>query len=232
MGINHEHRDLVVIVPTRGRPHNALALKEAFYDTEANSDLVFVVDFDDPMIEEYQNLPIDILTYEREGKGMAAPLNKAARELLACCQGGYKYFAFMGDDHRPRTMKWDSEIIKHLADLHPSGIVYGNDLLQGANLPTAVFMTRNIVEVLDGMVPPTMKHLYLDDFWLHLGHSIKSIRYLENVIIEHLHPIAGKAAMDAGYAEVNASDISSHDHQAFNDYIRSEPYYDAIYRLS
>lgn len=232
MGISHKHSDMVVIVPTRGRPHNASALKQAFMDTQADVDLIFVLDFDDPTLEEYINLPIDILTYDREGKGMATPLNKAARELLACCpDDGYKYFAFMGDDHRPRTERWDTTIAAHLADLG-TGIVYGNDLLQGANLPTAVFMTRDIVEALDGMVPPTMKHLYLDDFWLHLGHSIKAIRYLENVIIEHLHPIAGKAAMDAGYAEVNASDISSHDHQAFNDYIQSQAYADLIEALS
>ena len=232
MGIKHEHSEMVVIVPTRMRPHSAKALQESFKATNANADLIFVLDDDDPTLQEYKDLPIDILTYPREGTGMAVPLNHAARELLGCCpDDGYKYFAFMGDDHRPRTERWDTILTNNLANLG-TGIVYGNDLLQGANLPTAVFMTRDIVEALNGMVPPNMRHLYLDDFWLHLGHSIKAIRYLDQVIIEHLHPVAGKAVMDAGYIEVSSTEISAHDHDAFNNYIRSEAYATLIEALS
>ena len=39
---------LLVLVPTRGRPHNAQALRDAFDSTQATADLLFVIDKDDP----------------------------------------------------------------------------------------------------------------------------------------------------------------------------------------
>jgi hypothetical protein len=46
-------RDMLVIVPTRGRPAAATRLIEAFAATGATTDLVFCVDNDDPHLPEY-----------------------------------------------------------------------------------------------------------------------------------------------------------------------------------
>jgi hypothetical protein len=74
------------------------------------------------------------------------------------------------------------------------------------------------------MVPPNMKHLYLDNFWKKLGEDLGALTYLEDVIVEHMHPVAGKAEWDEGYREVNAQEVYSADALAYKNYIESEGY--------
>lgn len=216
-------RNLALLVPSRHRPHNIAELIKACDETETESDLIVIVDDDDDSMDDYLQLGCDIFIVERNGKGMARPLNFAARHF----QNKYRHFAFLGDDHRPRTKNWDVHFINVLDELE-TGLVYGNDLLQGERLPTAVAMTGNIVKALGGMVPPNMIHLYLDNFWLHLGRDLNAIRYLPDIIIEHLHPAAGKAQWDEGYRTVNAAEIYSADAKAFEDYIASNAYQELL----
>ena len=219
-------KDLAIIVPTRGRPKNIEDLLFSLQETNTASDLWLVLDDDDPELDHYTELN-NALIFPREGKGMAKPLNKAAMFLL----DDYRHFAFLGDDHRPRTDKWDQFFIKEL-DLLGTGLVYGNDLLQGENLPTAVAMTGDIVRELKGMVPPGLIHLYLDNFWMQLGKDLGAFSYLGHVILEHLHPIAGKAEWDEGYKAVNADDVYSADAKAFHQYITGEDYQNLLKALS
>ena len=122
------------------------------------------------------------------------------------------------------------EFINHLDELE-TGLVYGNDLLQGEHLATAVGMTGNIVKALGGMTPPNMINLYLDNFWMKLGNDLGALRYLPNVVIEHLHPIAGKAEWDEGYRAVNAEDVYSADEVEFWKYIQSPEYQSLVEKL-
>lgn len=217
--------EMAIIVPTRGRPTNIEDLIVSLKETNTDSDLWLVLDDDDPELDHYLELEdgqlVHTIIVTREGKGMAKPLNKAAVFLAE--SHAYKYFAFLGDDHRPRTDKWD-QFFRTALDRFHAGIVYGNDLIQGEALPTAVAMTANIVDELQGMVPPGLAHLYLDNFWLQLGKDLGSISYLGHVVIEHLHPIAGKAEWDAGYKEVNADEIYTADAKAYHEYISSSAY--------
>ena len=216
-------KQLALIVPSRGRPDNVAQLLQSLSDCESrHTDLYIVLDEDDETRFGYYDLPaawFSILIYPREGKGMAKPLNRAASFL----KDDYEYFAFMGDDHRPRTQGWDSYFIDALDSLG-TGLVYGDDLHQGEGLPTAVAMTADIVRELNGFVPPNMIHLYLDDFWLKLGQDLNAIKYLKDVVIEHCHPVWGTAPMDAGYQEVNASEVYSADKIAFDSFINSPAY--------
>lgn len=212
-------RDLAIIVPSRGRPNSIAALGIELFNTNTSADLIVVVDDDDEQMNEYLELGVDIFIVARDGKGMAKPLNKAASHF----KDKYRHFAFLGDDHRPRTERWDEAFVKALDELG-TGLVYGNDLFQGEQLPTAVAMTGDIVRALDGMVPPGMIHLYLDNFWLQLGKDLGAIRYLGDIIIEHLHPVAGKAEWDNNYREVNAEEVYSADAKAYRDYITGDAY--------
>ncbi len=223
--------DLAVVVPTRNRPENIRELVKAFSETKTSrADLILVCDDDDPELNDYKQLPQEIacslFVFPREGKGMAKPLNRAARDL----KDEYEYFAFMGDDHRPRTEHWDTDFIDAL-DALGTGLVYGNDLHQGKGLPTAVAMTGDIVRALNGMVPPGFIHLYLDNFWLRLGTDLDKITYLPEIIIEHCHPFFGKAEMDEGYKDVNDPAVYSADKTAFENYIASEAYLELLEKL-
>ena len=220
-------KDMAIIVPTRGRPSNIEDLLFSLQETDTVSDLVIVVDDDDPEIDHYRELsPAQMIVLPREGKGMAKPLNKASSMLA----DDYRQFCFIGDDHRPRTQAWDKLFIDEL-DRLGVGLVYGNDLLQGEGLATAVAMTGNIVKALGGMVPPGLIHLYLDNFWMKLGKDLGAMTYLPEVILEHLHPIAGKAEWDEGYKAVNAEEIYSADAKAFDEYINGAAYVELLTAL-
>ena len=212
-------RNLVVLVPSRNRPGSIAELIKSFDETETESDLIVIVDDDEPQMDEYLAQGCDVLMVQKQGKGMAKPLNFAANLM----KDKYRHFAFLGDDHRPRTKNWDVEFINKLDELG-TGLVYGNDLLQGENLATAVAMTGNIVKELGGMVPQDMIHLYLDNFWMTLGKDLNALAYMPEVILEHLHPVAGKAEWDEQYREVNAPEVYSADKKALDDYLASDKY--------
>ena len=219
--------DLVVLIPTRGRPDNAVALEQAFVDTNTKAVRFYIVDFNDETRSQYSwKLPVEsVIMIHNETGGMAYPLNYIARQFI----GEFDNFAFMGDDHRPRTANWDEKFVEELYT--GSDIVYGNDLFQGSALPTAVAMSGEIVEALRGMVPDTQRHLYLDNFWLKLGQDLDKIKYLPDVIIEHCHAFNGKAPMDENYARVNAPEVYSADKVAFDNYIASDQYQTLLTKL-
>lgn len=213
---------MIILVPTRGRPMNATQLLSAHEELSAASDLLFVIDANDPEHDQYH---FEVgqercMTIDNNSRGMAYPINKAANAIGK--QDKYDFFAFLGDDHRPRTADWDLQLMAAM-QRRPS-MAYGNDLLQGKRLPTMITMTSDIVKALGGMVPPNMKHLYLDNFWKKLGEDLGSLTYLDDVIVEHMHPVAGKAEWDEGYKEVNAQEVYSFDALAYQNYIQSEAY--------
>jgi len=224
--------ELAVVVPTRGRPENAARLAKAFETTTvSDAVVVFVADRDDPRLEDYLRLHeergIDrLLIHDGSGgRGLCVPLNFAARRYADL----YEYVGFMGDDHLPRTHGWDREIISELDSLEPR-IAYGNDLLQGANLPTAVFMQSRMIRTLGFMAPQVMRHLYLDNYWKELGEAVGGLRYRDDVVIEHLHPVAGKAQWDERYAAVNAPEADNGDRHAWECY-RSDGRFESAVHL-
>lgn len=222
---------LAVVVPTRGRPENAARLARAFEETTSSGALpVFVVDHDDPQQQAYRDLLLEgvisrLMIWDGAlgGKGLCWPLNYAARRYAEV----YENVGFMGDDHMPRTHGWDTEMITELDSLEPR-VAYGNDLLQGANLPTAVFMQSRMIRATGQMAPVAMRHLYLDNYWKELGERTGGLRYRDDVIIEHLHPVAGKAPWDERYAVVNAPDADVHDREAWLHYRDGEGFEAAL----
>jgi hypothetical protein len=219
---------MCVVVPSRGRPENAARLAQAFIDTQTEADLYFIIDNDDPKWNEYaKNENIKCLPADNKTGGCANSLNTGAVYLLDFSKFPlYDYFVFMGDDHLPRTQNWDQAFIQALSI--NTGIVYGNDLLQGENLPTAFGMSRDLVMELQGMTFPGCIHLFFDNFVKQLGIDLNHLKYLPDVIIEHLHPIAGKAEMDEGYARVNQPKWYEEDLLALQKYLRSQEYADLV----
>lgn len=213
---------LAMIVPTRNRPQNARDLYASWIDnTVGDSDLIFVVDEDDPQLGSYTNqmawMPHAKLLEAPAGLGMVGVLNGAASIMVA---GEYEAIGFMGDDHRPRTRGWNIKLCDALAT--PVGISYGNDLLQGEKMATAVVMTTAIPATLGYMVPPTLGHLCADLVWCELGRALGVLAYLDDVVIEHMHPANGKAMNDAGYQRVNSPDQIKRDSEAYYEYMESE----------
>lgn len=211
---------MIVIVPTRGRPHAVPEMIGAWEQTRTCAYLLFAVDYDDPQLAAYykhsRSLPewVNIECVPCPGlksRGMVATLNYWAVQMAECGLAG-EHVGFMGDDHRPRTFGWDARMMQ-------DAIVYANDLLQGQNLPTQVMMPARWVTALGKMCPETLTHLYVDNYWKELGARVQRLVYLPDVIIEHMHPVAGKAEWDEGHVRVNGGEMYHNDAQAYAKYV-------------
>jgi hypothetical protein len=145
--------------------------------------------------------------------------------MVAALQRGFEGFGdhlgyavgFMGDDHLPRTVGWDTAYLEALRGMG-TGFVYGNDLFQGEAIATQVAMTTDIPLALGYMCPPEFDHLCVDVVWQDWGKAIDKLEYLGEVVVEHMHYLAGKAKVDEGYGAVNNSTVSGHDIAAYNHY--------------
>jgi hypothetical protein len=201
-------QELLVVIPTRGRPEKLVPLAETASERTL---MVFCVDDDDPA---HYEVPGNVLMRRGPRKQLVAWTNEICREL----GHEFRFVGSIGDDHLPRTEGWDSIIIDVLKEMG-TGFCYPNDLFQGEVLPTACFMTQDIIEVLGFMAPPQLRHMYCDNYWLQLGRQLGRIRYLPDVIVEHVHFAAGKAPMDQNYLESQA--LMDPDREAFESYMAS-----------
>ena len=203
----------LLIVPTRKRPKACEEFMVEFDKVSENADLLFGIDEDDK--SAYSKEVLDRASINprlRMGGTLNLLANRHAEE--------YEFIAFMGDDHRPRTQGWD-RILADAIGGRP-GVAYGDDLLQGENLPTAVLMSAEIVRRIGYMVPPVLIHMYMDNFWKEFGQKIGNLTYRPDVVIEHLHYLAGKAINDLQYQEVNSSAVYENDRIAYEDYKKTQ----------
>ena len=205
---------LLLIVPSRKRPQACEELLAQFNQTASiDASILFGLDEDDK--SQYSE---EVLKYSSVNPRlrMGGTLNLLARQNC----DKYDYLAFMGDDHRPRTPHWDRQLTEAIGER--PGVSYGNDLLQGANLPTAVVISAKIVQKIGYMVPPSLIHMYMDNFWRDMGAKLNNLNYLPDVIIEHMHYLAGKAANDLQYQEVNSSAVYAKDQIAYGEYCENQ----------
>jgi hypothetical protein len=223
--------DLLVIVPTRGRPEAVAPIVECWNATDAwaSAELTFVADADDPKFPDYEQAfkAVDLppaderhrarLVGADKWRPLVPKLNLAAKTW---CNDHFA-LAFMGDDHRPRTTGWAGAMVAALRGMG-TGVVYGDDLLQRERLCTAWAMTSDIVRTLGRMVPAPVEHMYCDNAVMALAQGAGCLRYLPEVVIEHCHPLAGKAEWDSGYVRVNRAEQFRTDRAVFTAWLTGQ----------
>lgn len=212
----------MAVVPSRGRPEAARATVAALRTTAAllSTRVVLAVDRSDPKLEAYRALrwpgefgpevSLVVLDDDETGDLVRATNTVSMRVAHAdpnCVIGN------LGDDHRPRTYAWDRAV---LGALEAPGVAYGDDLLQSEALPTAPFISAAIPLALGWYALPSCRHLFIDNAWRDIGAQTGRLHYLPGVVIEHLHPAAGKALMDEGYERANGRAMVEHDKAAYN----------------
>jgi hypothetical protein len=189
------------IIPSRGRSARLAGTLEAALDlSSGQADFAVCTDDDDPD-DGYGALPGlmppgRVLWFSGRRRSMCSWTNFAAAHPRACRYGS---LGSMGDDHVPRTRDWDLVLAAALA-VPGTGIAYGDDLHQRGTLPTAPLISRVITDALGWMCLPGLEHMFCDNVWKRLGENAQCLAYVPRAVIEHLHPDAGKAAMDATYA--------------------------------
>lgn len=214
---------MLIIVPTRSRPESVAKVVRAWEDTDAfrHADLLFAADRDDPKAYDYasaftlhKNLGFPIKWHwEDKWMPLVPKLNQSALDHR------HLYFAigFAGDDHLPRTWGWVQTYILALRRLG-TGVVSCPDGYREDKLPTQWAMTADIVRVLGRMVPAPVEHLYCDDAVQQLAELAGCYAYLDDVLIEHMTPFAGKASKDEQYRKVNSVGQYQRDRLAYREW--------------
>lgn len=216
--------DLVMIVPTRGRPGNIRKVISAWDFTNAwdVADLWLAVDADDPEIEGYRELfeqtrhpdtdePLFQLMEFDEWVPMVTKLDQASLIL----KDNYFALGFAGDDHIPQTINWAQTYLANLRELK-TGLVHGDDGYQGANICTEWAVTADVVRTLGRMIPAPVEHMYSDVSLHDLMTEAGALRYLPQVRIEHMHPIVKKAENDEQYKRVNSREQFARDKASYD----------------
>lgn len=198
-------KHIAIIIPTRSRPSNIQRLHDQWHritDKSITTDCIIVLDDDNE--SEYPRLEgFRYIVVHNTVRGVVNPLNQAAMQVC----NEYEYLGFWGDDHFPLTPSWNLMFYIALKQKGMYAMVYGDDGIQGQNLPTHVVMDSLIVRKLGYMGHPEFRHLYVDDFWKYIGNYFGTLMYMDGVKIEHKHYCNGKAPMDDLYS-VNNSDVA------------------------
>jgi hypothetical protein len=204
-------RDLLIVVPSRGRPENIARLWAAMQKTcRANTHMIVGLDKDDPALNAY------LARWPHGGYGLdiqeglhqvGAWLNELAVRRVN--GPGYCAVGHFGDDNLPLTEGWDVEVLRAL-ETHP--FAFANDLYprEPGSLPCHIFMRSYVIGALGYMAPPGYRHM-VDLAWLEWGRAC-GIAYLDDVTIEHLHWSVGKAPMDETYTQVNGCLVADNDY--------------------
>jgi hypothetical protein len=213
--------DLTILVPTT-RPAGAERLAEAAYRlSEADMDLVFVVNQDD--YQSYSGISAGRVIYCPPGeRGLVHPLNWGFKNVELGEAVG-----FFGDDVVPKSRGWDRKLLRQLRR-QGSGLVYGNDRLQGRNIATHPILDSRIPQELGWLAYPALKHLCVDVVLHRMAADLGVCTYLDFVILEHKHRANGKAPSDDTYEYVNSESVKDHDGRVHLEYLNSADYLDDL----
>ena len=206
--------DLRLLVPTRGRPENVERLVDAMALTcRADTWVSFGIDEDD------DSFPVGTLPALFEWEASGGPRKQLVGWTNQLFEENPNEPAYgsIGDDHVPRTVGWDYQILEALQTNH---VVYPDDGFAHEFLATAFFVRGSIPRALGYVVPPSIQHMYADHFVMELGRGLGSLQYLPDVLVEHMHYLAHKSPQDALYDESEA--LMDKDRVAYEAYCRDE----------
>lgn len=204
--------DLVVLVPSRGRPANVARLIGACAKTcRADTLIHFGFDDDDPALQaNLAALDWNVIATTQPRTGLASWTNRLADEhvktLPELVPG---HLASLGDDMVPVTDGWDVRLIEAAG---PDGMAYPNDRRRD-DIPEAIVISTGIVRELGWFALPELDHWYIDNVWGDLGRGASCLAYLPGVIVEHRHPNVTGERGDQTYWDANpkyAADLAAY----------------------
>lgn len=210
-------KQILVICPTRSRPKQCLEMVNSFLENSKMSTLKLYLDMDDPCLDEYLDLIGKKAGYTF---GDRKPVTQIINENWQYSAECFKWFSVTNDDFVYRTNGWDLKLTGEILLHGGLGIAYGNDLLQGINMPTSSVVSREIVEVLGWLQMPLLTHLYGDNVWKDIGIMAKCLFYRPDVIIEHKHFFGRKAQEDDIYRNTNSKEMYDKDGLAYYQWLR------------
>jgi hypothetical protein len=191
-----------LLLPTRGRQHLLRRLFDSLAMHTARLEDLEVILYLDDDDESGHDIGDDRFSLK---KIIGPRSSMGAYNTLCLGRASGDLIMLMNDDVIVRTFAWD-RMVTELARTVSDGIflAYPNDLHIGKRMCTFPICTKKACEVLLKPYPEEYKTYFIDwhvfDIFKRLramGHA--RIFYLEDVIFEHCHYMAGKAELDATY---------------------------------
>jgi len=204
---------LGMLIPSRGRPHNAARLWNAMKATcGSRTTLILGLDADDPALDQYPAGPAYVI---QDGlRYVTAWVN----HLAIATYGRFEFIGHFGDDNEPVTPGWDDRVRKSLGthlfcfadDQYPTR--------PPGSLSCHIFMRAEVVKTLGYMGPPEISHMLVDVAW-YAWFLATGGEFLADVKIPHRHYTTG-APHDETYARSWAQ--TADNHRAWHAYSRRE----------
>ena len=189
--------NLSILVPVLNRPHRVQPIIDSARAATAGAEVLFIADPDDyPEIEALEEAGADFVTYSG---GYAGKINYGVRQTD-------RPLVFTGADDLHFHPGWFEIACDRLT---PQIQVVGtNDLcsdrVQTGSHATHLLMTREYAlrPIADGQEGPFCQayhHWYCDDELVETAVAREAIAFATDSIVEHYHPMVGKAANDSTY---------------------------------
>lgn len=195
---------LAFLVPVLARPHRVAPLLDAIEATTPGARVLFLAD-------DYDRPEHEAIERELGRTGVQAELDTSGGNYATKINSGVELtdepYVFTGaDDLRPHA-GWLEAALAKLAD--GIGVVGTNDLCNprviAGEHATHFLMTREYAgrPCIDGSRGPLFEgypHEYVDNELIETAKHRGAYAHSDEAIVEHLHPMAGKAPMDDLYA--------------------------------
>ena len=189
--------DLTILVPVLNRPHRVKPLLKSALAATPKAEVLFLADPDDqPEIEALEQAGADFITYDH---GYAGKINHGVRKTE-------RPLIFTAADDLHFHPGWFEIANAQITD--QVRVVGTNDLcsdrVRAGNHATHLLMTRDYAlrPTADGKRGPFCEHYhhwYCDDELVETAVSRNAITFAITSLVEHYHPMVGKAETDSTY---------------------------------
>lgn len=193
-------KEISIVVPSRGRPDKLLIMMNSALDCASSPELIeFVLYIDNDETSDYEIFNDKAIII----KGERAHMGEMFRRCIYKSNG--RTIVICNDDVVVSTKKWDDIIYENLK-LYTDNIflLYPNDLNKGSELCTFPIFSKELFLQFPEILPKdlTLIDLHLRDLFFQLkGLGINRIKYLHNIVFEHLHYTLGKSSLDKTYSD-------------------------------
>lgn len=191
-------KKLISCCSSRIRPDRIQEMLNSFIQTRTFAELIVYIDEKDPRIEEYKEV---IKKFEcpfirfiiGEHKYMVGVVNYISTEV----EPNADYYQNICDDHIYLKKGWDELMLKPLIENNDWGISFVLDEKDPSENPTAEIMSGKIVRALGYFYFPQFRQYGEELYIAQLG--IAGYFFIGRDLIEHKHPVFGKAERDANH---------------------------------
>ena len=200
----HSMSELIsILCPTRGRPEFMERLVQSAIETSEwnNYEFIFYIDDDDQeSIDQHEELKLiaDVDAVIAPRCNLSQAWNKAYEKASG------EIFFHAGDDLIFKTRLWDEKVSLQFRQSKDKILFVGGQ--DGFHAPEKNFLThgflhRNWVETVGYFVPPYFSSDFNDTWLNEVADMIGRKIYLKDLLIEHMHPLAGKHFWDRTHQE-------------------------------